>query len=125
MDSNEQDLIEGKDTLSVRNLINKITYHWPLFLLSVLLCLTIGVIYFRYAIPVYEVKASIIIKDERKDAGYTVLKELDLADNSVAQETEMEKDVEGIAVKQWRWIVRSGNRLLPGDELVRRLAGWQ
>lgn len=90
MDSNEQDIIEGRDTLSLRGLINKITYHWPLFLISMLVCLAIGYIYFRYAIPVYEVKAAIIIKDERKNAGYAVLKELDLADNSVVQETEME-----------------------------------
>jgi len=79
-----------QDSLNLRSVIHKIAYHWPLFLAGIVISLVIGYIYFRYTVRVYEVKAAIIIKDEKKDARYTILKELELADNNVVQEKEME-----------------------------------
>ena len=110
MDSSEKDIVEGHEGLSLNNLIKKFTYHWPLFVMSFIVCLAAGYIYFRYSVPVYEVKAAIIIKDERKGAGYNVLKELDLVDKTVVQETEMEllksKSLVGQAVHELELYVR-------------------
>ncbi len=90
MDSSDKDLTEGHESLSLNHFLKKVTYHWPLFVMSVFVCVAAGFVYFRYTVPVYEVKAAIIIKDERKDASYNILKELDLVNKTVAQETEME-----------------------------------
>ena len=35
-----------------------------------------------------------------------------------AQETEVKEDIEVVTVKQWRGVIRCGERLGPGDELV-------
>src|SRR5438105_13449218 len=39
---------------------------WPLFLIMIILSLAAAWVYLRYAIPVYESTATILIKDEKK-----------------------------------------------------------
>lgn len=48
------------------NIANKYFPFWPLFVLMVLISLAGAWLYLRYATPVYEINASIMVKDEKK-----------------------------------------------------------
>ena len=56
---------EKEDTL-MHQFVSKYLPYWPLFVLASLLALVPAYIYIRYATPVYEADATIIIKDEKK-----------------------------------------------------------
>lgn len=50
----------------LKDILQKYTYNWKWFLLSIVLCLVLGFVYLRYQTPVYQVDASILIKDDSK-----------------------------------------------------------
>jgi tyrosine-protein kinase Etk/Wzc len=73
------------------NTIKTYLYHWPLFVLGIGISGTILVGYLRTIKPVYEVKASLLIQDEKKSAGsQSPLHELDLVTSSSTMENELE-----------------------------------
>lgn len=59
------------DEINIRQIINKYTRNWPLFLASLAIFVTIGFIYLRYQIPEYIATARILIKDEK--SGQSIL----------------------------------------------------
>jgi capsular exopolysaccharide synthesis family protein len=77
------------------NLISKLLYrylpYWPLFLILLIGCGTAAWVYLRYAIPVYETTATILVKDEKKgvDVG-NMMEQLDLFGSKKLVENEIE-----------------------------------
>jgi len=51
---------------NVKDVVAKYISYWKWFLLSAILGISLGYAYLRYQTPVYEVNASLLIKDERK-----------------------------------------------------------
>jgi tyrosine-protein kinase Etk/Wzc len=47
-------------------IISRFVPYWPLFLILLIICLGCAKLYLRYTIPIYESKATILIKDESK-----------------------------------------------------------
>jgi tyrosine-protein kinase Etk/Wzc len=78
---------------SLKTWFSRMLRLWPWFLLSLAICLTLAYLYLRYTNPVYNVAASIIVKDEKKGADGTdnsLLKEIGLGGNSKLVENEIE-----------------------------------
>src|SRR3954469_18103341 len=50
----------------LRNLLLKYLSYWPLFLALLIICGAGSLLYLKFKVPVYAVKATIIIKDEQK-----------------------------------------------------------
>ncbi len=67
-------------------------FHWPLFALCLFTTIVPAIIYIAFAKPLYEVKATLIIKDDSKDADQqrSALHEIDLSDVSKKIENEIE-----------------------------------
>lgn len=66
-------------------------YHWPLFLLALVVALSIAFVYSLTLKPGYEAKATLLIQDEKKTPDQqTALKELNLASSPKIIENEME-----------------------------------
>lgn len=65
--------------------------YWPLFLLAIVLAVTAGFVYLRYATPVYWVSATLLVKDEKTgmDEG-DLLSSLDLSGSKKVIENEIE-----------------------------------
>jgi tyrosine-protein kinase Etk/Wzc len=77
------------------NLFSKLLFrylpYWPLFLILMVICGAGAWGYLRYAVPVYEVSASILVKDEKKgldDAN--LMEQLDLFGSKKLVENEIE-----------------------------------
>jgi len=83
-----QDPLSGdKNGSSGIRLLNYLKY-WPLFLLSILICMGFGYLHLKSAVPYYTVKAKIIINDERNSQ--KVEKSSESVDNSKRVNDEIE-----------------------------------
>jgi len=70
--------------------------YWKWFLASIVLCVGIAIAYLKTSTPVYEVKSTVLLKDDKKGGGMTelnALKEIGLFDvkNNVDNELEILK----------------------------------
>src|SRR4051794_12087817 len=60
------DTEQSQDNNLLRSLLLKYFSYWPLFLALIILCGSGAILYLKFKVPVYDVKATIIIKDEQK-----------------------------------------------------------
>ncbi len=71
---NKKDIFESDESV-VSDLFFKFVPYWPLFLLFTIVSLTVAFLYIRYAVPIYQVSANILLKDE-KNSESQLLQEL-------------------------------------------------
>ncbi len=93
MEMEKNIMTEEKETSMGQQLVAKYLPYWPLLVLFILLALTAAYFYLRYATPIYESSATIIIKDERRGAGgedSKILESLDLIASKKTIENEIE-----------------------------------
>ena len=88
-------LLQDNDAerINFREIIVKYIFHWPIFILGVLICLTAAFFYLRYTPIVYEVNSTLLIKDEKKGGssrGNDLLDELDIFGSSKVVDNEIE-----------------------------------
>ncbi|MFT3705705.1 MAG: polysaccharide biosynthesis tyrosine autokinase [Agriterribacter sp.] len=86
--------MQEEPSFDSRLLFLKILNRWPWILLSVIMLTGLGLLYNRYAEPVYKAQASILIKDEKKGgAGLLdnpLLKDLEIGDGGKLVDNEVE-----------------------------------
>lgn len=64
--SYEETREENEEKVDIQELFFKYAIHWPWFVGSVIACLLGAWLYLHFATPVYNISASIIIKDDKK-----------------------------------------------------------
>ncbi|WP_207421476.1 GumC family protein [Desertivirga brevis] len=68
---------DENDSWSLKDAVAKYVYHWPLFLLCLVLSITAAYLYLQYNQPKYTVKAKLLIKDEKENGNsQTALKDM-------------------------------------------------
>ena len=76
---------------SFRDSLDKYLYHWPLFLIGLLITLTCAFLYMKTTDPLYEARATLLIQDEKKiQDGEEALQEIDASSSSKLAENEVE-----------------------------------
>lgn len=82
------------DSFKPKEVVTKYLYHWPLFVVSVFIALALAVVYLKITKPVYEIKASLLIKNdnslENNRRTGIALQELDLTSQNKTVDTEIE-----------------------------------
>lgn len=78
-----------KQPVDLRELLGKYIYHWPIFVIAVILAFSCAFLYLRYSTKIYNVKATILIKDDKQEA-VNPFKGMGLASDSRGLENEME-----------------------------------
>ena len=63
--------------MNIQELLFRYLIHWPWFVVSVLFCVVCAFAYLKVATPVYNVSATVLIKDEDKGGGATMASELE------------------------------------------------
>ena len=89
-DNNYMDL-QKEDSNIIQKTVSKYLPYWPLFLLFSILALAGAYIYLRYATPMYEARATIIIKDEKRGSEDSKLME---SLNLIASKKVVENEIE-------------------------------
>lgn len=83
--------IEDKDANVFRDVLFKYLPYWPLFLGLFVVFLALAWVYLRYATPVYETTATILVKDEKKGVDdANLMEQLDLFGSKKLVENEIE-----------------------------------
>ena len=67
----------AEEQIDFRTLLFKYIIHWPWFVGAVLLCLVGAWFYLHLATPIYNISATVLIKDEKKGGGSGVSSELE------------------------------------------------
>jgi tyrosine-protein kinase Etk/Wzc len=84
---------QNSEGFSMKKWFSRMLSHWPWFVLSLAICLSLAYLYLRYTNPVYNAVASIIVKDEKKGAELmdnSMMKEIGLGGNNKLVENEIE-----------------------------------
>ena len=82
---------DQEQSVKVREVFDKYIYHWPMFVLGVVFCLTAAFFYLRYTPVVYAVNSVLLIKDQKKTSeGGDILSDLDLFGSSKTIDNEIE-----------------------------------
>ena len=83
---------EEKESNGGQQMMSKFLPYWPLLILFALLAFAAAYAYLRYATPIYEAAATLIIKDERRGGGEDskLLESLDLIASKKTIENEIE-----------------------------------
>ena len=84
---------EDENYINFREIIAKYSFHWPVFVLGILICLVGAFFYLRYKEPVYTVTSTLLIKDDKKPGmpqTGDILNELDLFGSSKVVDNEIE-----------------------------------
>lgn len=66
-----------EEEVNIQELLFRYLIHWPWFVASVLFCVVCAFAYLKVATPVYNVSATVLIKDEDKGGGATMASELE------------------------------------------------
>ncbi len=70
-DNNTYSTSSKNDKINLKEVVKKYSYHWKLFLLSMMIALTLAFIYLQVATYKYQVSSTILINDEDNDGGST------------------------------------------------------
>lgn len=101
------------DSFDLRAVFKNIFFHWPLFLFFLGISFSIAFFYLRYKQPVYDVEATILIKDQKNKASEgAALQELNLNSANKGVETEIGllrsiPNVEQVVVDLQLWVTYS------------------
>ena len=68
---------QSEEELNIQELLFRYLIHWPWFIASVIICVVCAFAYLKVATPVYNVSATVLIKDEDKGGGATMASELE------------------------------------------------
>ncbi len=82
---------EEKEDGGAQQMLSKYLPYWPLFIVAVLLALAAAYVYLRYATPIYEASATMIIKDNDKgNEDATIVSEINRLSTKKKVENEMQ-----------------------------------
>ena len=68
---------QPEEEVNFQELLFRYLIHWPWFVASVLFCVICAFAYLKVATPIYNVSATVLIKDEDKGGGATMASELE------------------------------------------------
>lgn len=85
---------EKEEQTDIKSVLFKYIIRWPWFVTSVIICMACAWIYLRQSTPVYNITASVIIKDEKKGgtmgSDFSGLEDLGLLNSSKNIDNEIE-----------------------------------
>lgn len=76
---------DNQNDFNIREELDKYLFYWKWFVLSIIVALTVGYLYLRYATPVYRASTTILVKDDKKGglaSEFAGLSEIGLFGNS-------------------------------------------
>ena len=91
MQTNKHKRAEEVEENLIQQIVSKYVPYWPMFLAAIIIAVGIAFLYLRYTVPIYEAKATILIKDEKKgNEDSKLMESLDKISSKKIVENEIE-----------------------------------
>ena len=68
---------QPEEQVNIQEILFRYLIHWPWFVVSVIICIVCAWGYLRLATPVYNISATVLIKDDKKGGGASMSSELE------------------------------------------------
>lgn len=98
---NEQFVEQPKEQVNIQEILFHYLIHWPWFVVAVLFCLASAWGYLRLATPIYNISATVLIKDDKKGSGASMSSELEKMglDGFVSSSSNVDNEIEVLRSK--------------------------
>ena len=68
---------QSKEQVNIQELLFRYLIHWPWFVISIIICIACAWGYLRLTTPIYNISATVLIKDEKKGGGASMSSDLE------------------------------------------------
>ena len=95
---------QPEEDFNIQEILFRYLIHWPWFVGSVLFCVACAFGYLKLATPIYQVSATVMIKDDKKGGGSSMTSELEkmgLA-GMVTSTNGVDNEIEVLKSSHWR-----------------------
>ena len=98
---NGKHIEESEEEVNIQEILFRYLIHWPWFVVSVIICIACAWGYLRLATPVYNITATVLIKDEKKGGGASMSSELERMglDGFVSSSNNVDNEIEVLKSK--------------------------
>ena len=86
----------SEEQINIQEIFFRYLIHWPWFVVSVIVCVALAWGYLRLTTPVYNISATVLIKDEKKGGGANMSSELEKMglNGFVSSSSNIENEIE-------------------------------
>lgn len=86
----------SEEQINIQEILFRCIIHWPWFVVSVIVCVALAWGYLRLTTPIYNISATVLIKDEKKGGGANMSSELEKMGLSgfVSSSSNIENEIE-------------------------------
>lgn len=100
-EKNKKRVEQSEEQVNIQELLFRYLIHWPWFVASVIICLAVAWGYLRLTTPVYNISATVLIKDEKKGGGANMSSELERMglDGFVSSSNNVDNEIEVLRSK--------------------------
>lgn len=87
---------QSEEQINIQEILFRCLIHWPWFVVSVIVCVAIAWGYLRLTTPIYNISATVLIKDEKKGGGTNMSSELEKMglNGFVSSSSNIENEIE-------------------------------
>jgi len=87
---------QSEEQINIQEILFRYLIHWPWFVASVIVCVALAWGYLRLTTPIYNVSATVLIKDEKKGGGANMTSELEKMglNGFVSSSSNIENEIE-------------------------------
>ena len=91
----------SEEQVNVQEILFRYLIHWPWFVVTVVVCVILAWTYLHMATPVYNISATVLIKDEEKGGGASMASELERMglDGFVSSSKNVDNEIEVLRSK--------------------------
>ena len=98
---NGKHMEQSEEQVNIQEIFFRYLIHWPWFVVSVIICVACAWGYLRLTTPVYNITATVLIKDEKKGGGASMSSELEKMglDGFVSSSNNVDNEIEVLRSK--------------------------
>lgn len=92
---------QSEEQVNIQELLFRYLIHWPWFVVSIIICIACAWGYLRLTTPIYNITATVLIKDEKKGGGANMSSELEKMglDGFVSSSSNVDNEIEVLRSK--------------------------
>ena len=92
---------QSEEQVNIQELLFRYLIHWPWFVISIIICIACAWGYLRLTTPIYNISATVLIKDEKKGGGASMSSDLEKMglEGFVSSSSNVENEIEVLRSK--------------------------